>query len=119
LSLRSSSTLLFARDAEHAVGDADLDNLRAGQERLGFPFNGMGKQPPRTGAQHIGDGIVDIVRLTKADNVVRLDYGVLLSVRGSGRLAIDTAPLNDRRHAISRIAQTEPILIKIGRKRKA
>jgi hypothetical protein len=72
---------LFVGDAEHDVGDADLDNPYAGQERLGFQFNGLGEQPPRTGARRIGQGIIDIVRLTKADNVDRLVHGVALSVK--------------------------------------
>jgi hypothetical protein len=66
----------------------------------------LGKQPPRTGAQHISQWIIDIVGLTKADNIDSLVHGVSLSVRGSGRLdtRLDTPPSNHRRHPVSVIA---------------
>ena len=73
-----------------------------------FQFDGLREQPPGTGAKHIGQGIIDIVGLTKADNIDRLVHGVLLSVRGSGRLdpRLDAPPSNHRRHPVSVLAPT-------------
>lgn len=51
--------------------------LHDGQERLGFEFNGLGQELPRAAARHIRQGIVDILGLTKADNVGRVGHGVL------------------------------------------
>ncbi len=84
--------------------------LHAGQEGFGFKFNGLRQQPPRTGAQHVGQRIVDIVRLTETDNIDRLVHGVSLSVRGSGRLdtRLDTPPSDHRRHPVSVIALGRP-----------
>ena len=48
-----------------------LQVLHAGQERLGFQLDRLREQPPSAGAQDIRQGIVDLVRLTKADNIGR------------------------------------------------
>src|SRR6185295_14692431 len=57
--------------------------------------------------QNIGQWIVDIVGLTKGNNIASLVHGVSLSSRGSGRLdtRLDTPPISFRHHPVSSIAQ--------------
>ena len=38
-----------------------------GQEGLGFQLDSLCEKPPGAGAQHLGQGIIDLVRLTEAD----------------------------------------------------
>ena len=70
----------------------DLDSLR--------------KKPPRTRSQDIGQCIVNLVGMTKRDNIASLIHGVSLSSRGSGRLdtRLDTPPSIKRRHPDSCLA---------------
>jgi hypothetical protein len=54
-------------------------------------------------------GFVDLVGLTKGNNIASLVHGVSLSLRGSGRLdtRLDTPPISGRHHPLSRIAPFE------------
>src|SRR6202035_1292003 len=65
------------------------------------------KKPPRTRSQDNRQWIVDLVGMTKRDNVASLVHGVSLSLRGSGRLdtRLDTPPISFRHHPVSRIAR--------------
>ena len=78
----------------------------AGEKGLGLDLDRLGQQAAGAGPQHIRQGIVDRVGLTKPDDVGSLVHGVSLSLRGSGRLdtRLDTPPSHPRRHPISRIA---------------
>jgi hypothetical protein len=82
-----------------------LQLTHAGQEGLGLHLDSLREQLPRAGTQDIRQGIVDLVGLTKADNIDSLFHGVSLSSRGSGRLdtRLDTPPFSMRR---SRMSQT-------------
>jgi hypothetical protein len=61
---------------------------------------------PGTQTQDAGQGIIDLIRLTKPDNAAILFHGVSLSLRGSGRLdtRLDTPPISYRHHPVSRLA---------------
>jgi hypothetical protein len=61
---------------------------------------------PMTSWQDIGQGIIDLVGVTKTYNIAILIHGVSLSLRGSGRLdtRLDTPPISLRHHPVSRIA---------------
>ncbi len=104
----ASGRLLFHILASVAEMECELIKERT-YSALSCPypqFHRLGKQPARASAQHLGQGIIDLVRLTKANNVDRVVHGVSLSVRGSGRLdtRLDTPPSNHRRHPDSVIA---------------
>ena len=89
-----------------------LEVLHRGEKHLGLQLDSLRKKLPRTRSQDIRQWIVDLVGLTKADNVAILVHGVSLSLRGSGRLdtRLDTPPISFRHHPVSRIArQTRPI----------
>ena len=60
--------------------------LHGGQESLRLHLDGLGEQAAGARAQHFGQGIVDLIGLTKTDDVVRGVHRVSLSLRGSGRL---------------------------------
>ena len=77
------------------------------KEGLGLQLHGLGEQAAGTGAQHVRQGIVDGLGLTKPDDVGRSLHGVSLSLGGSGRLEtrLDTPPSIHRRHPICRIAR--------------
>ena len=81
--------------------------LHRAQEGVRLQLDGLGKQAARPGAQHLLQGIVDILGLTKPDDVGRCLHGVSLLPRGSGRLRHppDTPPSTHRRHPISRISR--------------
>ncbi|UGX99472.1 hypothetical protein G6321_00017195 [Bradyrhizobium barranii subsp. barranii] len=83
-----------------------LQVLHRGKKRLDFGLDSMRQKLPRAGAQDIGQWIIDLVGLTKRDNVASLVHGVSLSLRGSGRLdtRLDTPPISFRHHPLSRIA---------------
>jgi len=86
----------------------ELQILPVGQERLHLQVHSLREQPPGAGAQHIRQGVVDVIGLTKADDVGNLSsIGVSLSLRGSGRLdtRLDTPPSIRRRHPVSCIAR--------------
>jgi hypothetical protein len=76
---------------------------------LDFDLDRLCQKLPRTRAQHIGQWIIDLVGLTKRDNVASFVHGVSLSSRGSGRLdtRLDTPPISFRHHPLSRIARLE------------
>jgi hypothetical protein len=77
-----------------------------GQEGFGFRLDGLGEQAARSRAQHLGQRVVDHLRLRETDNGAILVHGVSLSWRGPGRLVtrLDTPPSSDRRHPASAIA---------------
>ncbi len=83
-----------------------LQILHRGKKRLDFDLHGLRQKLPSTSAQNIGQWIVDIVGLTKGNNIASLVHGVSLSSRGSGRLdtRLDTPPISFRHHPLSRIA---------------
>src|ERR1019366_7926994 len=57
-------------------------------------------------SQDIGQGIIDLVGVTKTYNIAILIHGVSLSLRGSGRLdtRLDTPPISLRHHPGSGLA---------------
>jgi hypothetical protein len=59
-----------------------LQVLHAGKKRISLEFNRLRKKPPRTGSQDIRQWIVDLIGMTKPDNVAILFHGVSLSLRG-------------------------------------
>ncbi len=90
-----------------------LEVLHRGQERLGFQLDRPREQLLRTSAQDIGQGIIDLVGVTKTNNIAILIHGVSLSLRGSGRLdtRLDTPPISLRHHPLFRIAPSfEPFV---------
>jgi hypothetical protein len=64
----------------------ELEILHLGKKRFRFHLDRLRQQFARAGAEHIRQGIIDFVGLTKANNVDSLVHGVSLSLRGSGRL---------------------------------
>src|SRR6202030_4554040 len=84
-----------------------LQILHRGEESLGLDLNSLRQKLPRTSSKNIRQWIVDLVGMTKGDNVANLFHGVSLSLRGSGRLdtRLDTPPISFRHHPVSRIAQ--------------
>jgi hypothetical protein len=55
-----------------------LQGAHAGEIGLGLDLDGLREQLARTGAQDLGQGIVNRIRLTQADNVGSLIHGVSL-----------------------------------------
>ncbi|MGY2843516.1 hypothetical protein ACVIWU_006607 [Bradyrhizobium sp. USDA 4509] len=86
-----------------------LQFLHRGKKGLDFHLDSLCQKLPRTGAQDIGQWIIDLVGLTKRDNVASLVYGLSLSLRGSGRLdtRLDTPPISVRHPPLSRIAPAD------------
>jgi hypothetical protein len=86
--------------------------LHLGKKRLGFQLDSLRQQLSRTRSQDIGQGITDLVGVTKTNNVAILIHGVSLSLRGSGRLdtRLDTPPISLRHHPGSGLAQTVLVL---------
>ena len=84
-----------------------LQILHRGKKRLDFDLDGLRQKLPRTGSQNIGQWIIDIIGLTKGNNIASLVHGVSLSLRGSGRLdtRLDTSPISFRHHPVSSLAQ--------------
>src|SRR5262245_52465365 len=84
-----------------------LELLHRREKHLSLQLDSLRKELPRTTSQHIRQRIVDLIGLTKADNVAILVHGVSLSLRGSGRLdtRLDTPPISGRHHPLSRIAR--------------
>jgi hypothetical protein len=76
------------------------------QEDFSLAFDGFGQQFAGTRSQDLGQGIINVVGLTKADNAGNVVHGVSLSWRGSGRLdtRLDTPPFSNRHHLDSRLA---------------
>src|SRR5262245_45792898 len=91
-------------DTGASVGKLQI--LHRGKKRLDFDLHGLRQKLPRTSTQNIGQWIVDLVGLTKGNNLASLVHGVSLSLRGSGRLdtRLDTPPISFRHHPRSRIA---------------
>ncbi|RWD32986.1 MAG: hypothetical protein EOS34_19850 [Mesorhizobium sp.] len=56
-----------------------LEILHLGKKRLGFHLDRLRKQFARAAAKYIGQGIIDFVGLTKANNVDSLVHRVSLS----------------------------------------
>ena len=71
-------------DTGASVGKLQI--LYCGKKCLDFDLDSLCQKLPRTSAQNIGQWIIDLVGLTKRDNVASLVHGVSLSLRGSGRL---------------------------------
>src|SRR5262249_38315771 len=94
-------------DTGASVGKLQI--LHRGKKRLDFDLHGLRQKLPRTSTQNIGQWIVDLVGLTKGNNLASLVHGVSLSLRGSGRLdtRLDTPPISFRHHPLSRIAHPE------------
>ena len=86
-----------------------LEVLHRREKHLGLQLDSLRKKLPRTRSQDIRQWIVDLVGLTKADNVAILVHGVSLSLRGSGRLdtRLDTPPISFRHHPVSRTLAAE------------
>jgi hypothetical protein len=86
-----------------------LQILHRGEESLGLDLNSLRQKLPRTSSKNIRQWIVDLVGMTKGDNVANLFHGVSLSLRGSGRLdtRLDTPPISFRHHPVSRIARLD------------
>ncbi len=108
-----STSTLAQRPIHGTVNDFDtgapigkLQILHRGKKRLDFDLDGLRQKLPRTSSQNIGQWIVDLVGLTKRNNLASLVHGVSLSLRGSGRLdtRLDTPPISFRHHPGSRIA---------------
>src|ERR1035441_6597618 len=80
--------------------------FHGGEERLGLHLDRLREKLPGTQTQDAGQGIIDLIRLTKPDNAAILFHGVSLSLRGSGRLdtRLDTPPISYRHHPVSRLA---------------
>ena len=95
-----------------AVPDQALASVRqlqiahAGQIGLGLDLDGLGQQLAGAGAQNIGQGIVNRVGLTKADNVGSLGHGVSLSSKRfwQARHPPRYAAFSHRHHPVSAIA---------------
>src|SRR5205807_2731152 len=102
---RSRRAVTMPHDTGAPVGKLQI--LHRGKKRLDFDLDGLRQKLPRTSSQNIGQWIVDIVGLTKGNNIASLVHGVSLSLRGSGRLdtRLDTPPISFRHHPLSRIAQ--------------
>src|SRR4051794_38920034 len=60
--------------------------LHGCEEALGLHLDRLSEQAAGPDPQHLGQGIVDRVRLTEPDDGGRAFHGVSLSLRGSGRL---------------------------------
>src|SRR3954453_14772217 len=60
--------------------------LHGCEEDLGLHLDRLSEQAAGPDPQHLGQGIVDRVRLTEPDDVGRAFHGVSPSLRGSGRL---------------------------------
>src|SRR5665213_342739 len=85
-----------------------LEVLHGGEEYLSLQLDSLREQLSRTRSQDIGQWIIDLVGVTKTNNIAILTHGVSLSLRGSGRLdtRLDTPPISLRHHPGSRIAPT-------------
>jgi hypothetical protein len=74
--------------------------LHLGKKCLGFQLDSPRQQLSRARSQDNGQGIIDLVGVTKTNNIAILIHGVSLSLRGSGRLdggyQAVTAPEHDR-----------------------
>src|ERR1017187_3334635 len=81
--------------------------LHLGKKHLGFQLDSLREQLSRTRSQDIGQWIIDLVGVTKTNNIAILIHGVSLSLRGSGRLDTRpaTPPISLRHHPGSRIAR--------------
>src|SRR6202163_549858 len=82
------------------------ETLHLGKKCLGFQLDSLRQQLSRTRSQDIGQGIIDLVGVTKTNNIAILIHGVSLSLRGSGRLdtRLDTPPISLRHHPGSCLA---------------
>src|ERR1700682_3078996 len=58
------------------------ETLHLGKKCLGFQLDSLRQQLSRTRSQDIGQGIIDLVGVTKTNNIAILIHGVLLSLRG-------------------------------------
>ena len=87
-----------------------------GGERLGLHLDSLREKLSGTRTQDTGQGIIDLVGLTKSNNTAILFHGVSLSLRGSGRLdtRLDTPPISHRHHPVSRLAPCCPALADEG-----
>jgi hypothetical protein len=83
--------------------------LHTGKENFGFQLDRARKKLPGSSLENIRQWIVDLARLTKANNVDNLVHGVSLSLRGSGRLdtRLDTPHSSNRHHPVSDLAQVK------------
>jgi hypothetical protein len=86
------------------IGKSEVLHLR--KKHLGFQLDSLRQQLSRARSQDIGQGIIDLVGVTKTYNIAILIYGVSLSLRGSGRLdtRLDTPPISLRHHPGSGLA---------------
>src|ERR1022692_2068475 len=83
-----------------------LQFLHCGQKRPGLHLDSLRKKLPRTRSKNISQRIVDLVGLTKTENIDSLVHGVSLSLRVSGRLdtRLNTPPISIRHHPVSSLA---------------
>ena len=90
---RSRRAVTMSHDTGAPVGQLQI--LHRGEKRLDFDLHGLRQKLPSASSQNIGQWIVDIVGLTKGNNIASLVHGVSLSSRGYGRLdtRLDTPPI--------------------------
>ena len=81
-----------------------LQVAHAGQIGLGLDLDGLGQQLAGAGSQNIGQGIVNRVGLTKADNVGSLGHDVSLSEE----VLAGSSPASIRRLSHTVITQIPP-----------
>src|ERR1019366_855466 len=94
--------------------------LHLGKKHLGLQLDSLREQLSRARSQDIGQGIIDLVGVTKTYNIAILIHGVSLSLRGSGRLdtRLDTPPISLRHHPGSGLARRAPAARERFRRRR-
>src|SRR4029079_5569115 len=104
---RSRRAVTMSHHAGAPVGQLQI--LHRGKKRLDFDLPVLRQKLPSTSSQNIGQWIVDIVGLTKGNNIASLVHGVSLPRGGSGRPAarLDPPPISFRHHPLSRIAPVD------------
>jgi hypothetical protein len=92
--------------------------LHRGKKYLGLQLDSLREQLSRARSQDIGQGIIDLVGVTKTNNIAILIHGVSLSLRRSGRLdtRLDTPPISLRHHPVSPIARKRMKMMRRGPK---
>jgi hypothetical protein len=101
---RTFGTMTVANNTISPISKPEL--LHRGKKHLGLQLDSLREQLSRARSQDIGQGIIDLVGVTKTNNIAILIHGVSLSLRGSGRLdtRLDTPPISLRHHPGSGLA---------------
>jgi len=115
---RASGSMTVPDNTVSSISKPEV--LHLGKKRLGFQLDSLRQQLSRTRSQDIGQGIIDLVGVTKTNNIAILIHGVSLSLRGSGRLdtRLDTPPISLRHHPGSGLALPrlrETVALRLGR----